>query len=64
MTSNPTPGSDEAIAQGCTCPVMDNGRGRGAHQVDGKWVHWIALGCPLHHDTTPTEKETNDGMDH
>ena len=23
------PGSDDAIAAGCTCPVMDNGRGRG-----------------------------------
>ena len=23
------PGSDEAIAAGCTCPVIDNGHGRG-----------------------------------
>lgn len=25
----PNPGSDEAIASGCTCPVIDNGHGRG-----------------------------------
>jgi hypothetical protein len=59
-----TPGSDEAIAQGCTCPVLDNGRGRGAYQVDNQWAYWIAFGCPLHHDTKPTEEDTDDGMDH
>ena len=47
MTNNP--GSDEAIAQGCTCPVLDNGRGRGAYQVDGKWQFWVSTGCPLHY---------------
>ena len=25
----PTPGSDEAIKMGCTCPVMDNAHGKG-----------------------------------
>lgn len=25
----PTPGSDEAIKIGCTCPVMDNAHGKG-----------------------------------
>ena len=49
MTSNPTPGSDEAVAQGCTCPVLDNGRGRGAYQVGGEWQFWVSTGCPLHY---------------
>lgn len=60
MTSNP--GSDEAVAQGCTCPVMDNGHGRGAYQIDGVWQFWIAFGCPLHHQPAPVhitdEEET------
>ena len=43
-----SPGSDEAVAQGCTCPVLDNGRGRGAYQIDGKWQFWISADCPLH----------------
>ncbi len=67
MTSSPTPGSDEAVAQGCTCPVLDNGRGRGAYQIDGVWQFWINWGCPVHMGHEPLEysdSETNDGMDH
>jgi hypothetical protein len=60
VTSNPTPGSDEAIAQGCTCPVLDNGRGRGAYQVDGKWQFWINADCPLHGLATPSRDMTHD----
>lgn len=26
MQNKPNPGSDEAVAAGCTCPVMDNAR--------------------------------------
>jgi hypothetical protein len=59
VTNNPTPGSDEAIAQGCTCPVLDNGRGRGAYQIGGKWMHWIAFGCPVH-DRVKSTINTND----
>ena len=41
------PGSDEAIKQGCTCPVMDNARGRGI--MGGEELgFWITAGCPLH----------------
>lgn len=29
METTPKPGSDDAIARGCTCPVLDNARGRG-----------------------------------
>jgi hypothetical protein len=43
-----TPGSKEAIAKGCKCPVMDNGYGRGAYQVEGEWQFWINGDCPLH----------------
>ena len=42
----PNPGSEEAIEQGCLCPVYDNAKGRG----------WLGSGdfffvdrkCPLH----------------
>jgi len=40
------PGSDEAIDNGCTCPVLDNGHGRGYMGVEGKFV--ISFDCPLH----------------
>ena len=50
----PTPGSDEALDLGCTCPVLDNGRGRGA-EVDetGKVRFWYTEGCPVHSLGTP-----------
>ena len=44
MSANP--GSDEAVAQGCLCPVMDNAHGWGARGKEG--VFWIDGGCPLH----------------
>jgi hypothetical protein len=28
-TKKPNPGSDDAIDAGCTCPVLDNGHGKG-----------------------------------
>lgn len=40
----PNPGSVEALALGCRCPVMDNNH--------GKWPHWrgwlINPACPVH----------------
>ena len=60
MTNNP--GSDEAVAQGCTCPVLDNGRGRGGYDLGTGPLFWIAFGCPLHHQPAPVhitdEEET------
>ncbi len=44
----PAPGSDKAIAQGCTCAVMDNYHGRG---YGGDWVKYgwiIRKDCPVH----------------
>ena len=49
MTDNndkPSPGSAEAQANGCRCPVMDNCRGRGANETAGQF--WINGACPLH----------------
>lgn len=46
LRDTPNPGSDEAIALGCTCPVMDNGRGHGAYGTTG--LFWYSAGCPVH----------------
>lgn len=45
-TPRPNPGSDEALDQGCTCPVLDNGRGRRAPYPPDGW--WMTEGCPVH----------------
>ena len=45
-TKKPNPGSDEAVAQGCSCPVLDNGRGKGAYGRSDQF--WIAENCTLH----------------
>jgi hypothetical protein len=41
----PTPGSKEAIALGCTCPIMDNSNGSG---YLGSGQFWMSEGCKLH----------------
>lgn len=40
----PNPGSPEAKDQGCTCPVLDNGRGEGCYK--GGFI--VRADCPLH----------------
>jgi hypothetical protein len=51
--NHPNPGSDEAVARGCRCPVIDNGRGRGyMGQAD---IFVLSADCPLH--WPPKEKE-------
>lgn len=42
----PNPGSDEARAKGCICPVLDNAHGRGWMGVEGSFVY--REGCPVH----------------
>lgn len=42
----PKPGSNEAVAAGCTCAVLDNNRGRFAPFPPDGW--WIAATCPIH----------------
>ena len=42
------PGSPAAVDKGCTCPVMDNGHGRG-YMGDGERFGWVVDdSCPLH----------------
>jgi hypothetical protein len=36
------PGSDEALEEGCTCPVLDNPY----MGVEGEYV--ISMDCPIH----------------
>lgn len=43
--TTPNPGSDAALALGYTCPVLDNGHGRGANH---RGEFWITEGCPVH----------------
>jgi len=50
--TKPSPGSDEAIAQGCKCPVLDNGHGKGSGRaIDGRPAFWISGECPIHNWT-------------
>lgn len=42
----PTPGSNAALANGCTCPIIDNGYGKGCGWGPG--MFWISADCPLH----------------
>lgn len=51
------PGSNEAIAFNCTCPVLDNSHGLGAYggtvkDREGKTAFWINSNCPLHNGST------------
>ena len=48
MNKTPNPGSDAAIKQGCDCPVLDNGHGRGVGGDGEKHGWWITADCPRH----------------
>ena len=53
MASETNPGSEEAVAAGCKCPVLDNGHGKGIYgggvkNEKGKVIFWINEDCPLH----------------
>jgi len=46
MTADiPNPGSDEAIADGCICPILDNEYGS-YERTGGMFT--TTKGCPLH----------------
>lgn len=47
MADTPNPGSDEALAIGCLCPVLDNNHGRGFPWPRGE-SFWINGDCPIH----------------
>lgn len=42
------PGSQEAIDHGCTCPVSDNGYGKGVGGDGERNGWWVNADCPLH----------------
>lgn len=46
----PNPGSREAAAAGCTCPVIDNHHGKGFPAPWGgpEKLFVFAAGCPVH----------------
>lgn len=62
--SSPNPGSDAALNMGCTCPVIDNGHGRGymggIKDNDGYTTFVFTEGCPVH---GPRTKEARDGTE-
>ena len=45
-----TPGSDAAVEDGCTCPVLDNAHGKGCGYTtqDGEPVYIVSDACKLH----------------
>jgi hypothetical protein len=47
-TAKPSPGSAEAIWQGCICPILDNHRGHGIPQKKGPPLFIYTEGCPVH----------------
>lgn len=57
------PGSPEAVAQGCKCPVLDNCHGKG-YLVPGSGMFVMSSACPLHRHNdpeVPTEEGASDG---
>lgn len=48
----PNPGSNEAIEQGCNCPVLDNLHGKGfpvtTEEGELQIGYWMTEDCPLH----------------
>jgi hypothetical protein len=42
------PGSDTAIKNGCSCPVLSNGHGRGAFGDGAQYGWWQSYACPVH----------------
>jgi hypothetical protein len=55
----PNPGSPEAVADGCTCPVIDNRRGVGGIRGPGTFV--FNTDCPLHGATWRSPSSCNTG---
>jgi hypothetical protein len=45
--SIPNPGSDQAVKLGCTCPRIDNCRGKGI-MIEGVVQFWVSENCSLH----------------
>lgn len=58
--TTPPPGSAEAIALLCTCPVMDNQYGRGYRYIASAKtrLYVIMADCPLHGHPDAVDEET------
>ena len=54
------PGSEEAIAVGCSCPVMDNAHGKGymgwVTDDKGQTVYIFSGDCPIHGEDAKREE--------
>ncbi|MBV8781015.1 MAG: hypothetical protein JO353_06425 [Phycisphaerae bacterium] len=62
IQKQPTPGSREAIAKGCKCPVIDNAHGRGAYGTEGSRAIFVQrFDCPLHGATSAVNEKTDGG---
>jgi len=64
LTEMPNPGSDDAVDLGCTCPILDNGHGKGSAWGEG--VFWYSVDCPVHSRTSTIKvggSENRDGED-
>jgi hypothetical protein len=56
--NNPSPGSKEAVEQGCLCPIKDNKYGKGAMPSrSGEMLYYFSADCPLHKDEYETTNE-------
>lgn len=44
----PNPGSKEALALGCSCPILDNSHGLGFPWEGNITSFWVSENCPLH----------------
>lgn len=60
MMNKPNPGSEEAVAKGCKCPVMDNCRGMGipitTDEGELQIAFWMSADCPLHGIKDPAKE--------
>lgn len=46
--NRPHPGSPEAVDQGCRCPIIDNGHGKGRGGNGERFGWFMRQDCPLH----------------
>ena len=58
--TNASPGTREAIAAGCRCPVMDNGHGWG-YGTKGQFIYNEA--CDYHAETVAALKRVREAPD-
>lgn len=54
----PRPGSMDAQMRGCTCPIIDNGHGRGYRGQPDIFV--ITADCPVHFPPSPSAGDKPD----